>query len=526
MTLPRADGAGAARRARWSAAVPVALLYLLAGAFGLAVAWRLPWVGDTGLHLAVIEQLSRNLGNPPDPLVGAHSPSPYYTPYSLVQALLMRGTGLGARDVLRLFAVVNALLVASGVHHLIRRYCREAWAPLLAVLAIVLLDGTSVLVWSGYYGLVSLTVTLFYPSTFALGVTLHLWALLAWLLPSGGPPRTGRWQWLLYPAIGLIGADVALDHQFTAIGAALGCLALLVHRARHLTLRHLAGLAVAVAVTVAVVAAWPYFSILSLTGSPDQLDTIHRRLYSHVLELYGLGLLTGLPVLAVRFRRSRTDPFVLLAAFTAVLVGYGLVTSHYAWGRAWPMLLLAGQLALGMEFAAVLSRRGARNLGRAARPVRAYAAAALAVALLMGLWTQAGGLAFFVRLPAVVRHHVEVKGDWGTYSWITRYVPPGETVLADTFHSLRMVPAYRIFTVTPAYPEPWLPSEHRRDADTAAMLAADTPAAERDRLFARYGIRWLILYPSDARRLRAAGVRLDTVAHSPKYPRDGLYRLR
>lgn len=522
LTLSRAGGGSTAERHHgWSRIVPIVLLYAVAAGFGLAVAYRLPWVGDTGLHLAVIEQLSRNLTHPPDPLVGADAPSPYYSPYALVQALLMRATGLGGLSVLRLFAVVNALLLATGVHHVVRRLSRAPWAPLFTLLAIVLLNGTAVLIWSGYYGLTSMTVTLFYPSTFALAVTLHLWGLAAWLLPTG-TPRTGRSRWWAYPVVGLLAADVALDHQFTAIGAALGCLALLVHRARYLTLRQVAGWAVAVAVAVAAVAAWPYFSILSLAGAPNELDRIHERLYSHIFEIYGVGLLTGLPVLAVRFWRSRTDPLVLLAAFSAVLVGYGLVSGHDAWGRAWPMVLLAGQLALGVELADLLAAR----LTRALRPVRVYAVTAALVALLMGGWAQIGILTYFVALPNRLTHQMEIKGDWGRYAWFTRYVRPGETVLTDTFHALRMVPAYRVFTVMPAYPEPWLASERQRRADTAAMLARDTPAAERDRLFARYHVRWVITYPSRALRMRAAGVHLTTVAHSPTYPRDGLYLLR
>lgn len=507
---PDADRTATPRR-RFTALAPVIALYVLAAAFGLLVARRLPWSGDTGVHLAVIEQLGRNLHDPPDPMTGVAEPgSVYYSPFALLQALAFRFGGLDPWTIFRISAVLNALLVASGMHHFVRRLSRAPAAPLCALAAVVLVYGTQLLTWSGVYGLASLGLTLYYPSTFALGITLHLWGVLAYALGGG----RGWWP---YPVAAVLGADVLLDHQFTALGAGFGAIALLLAQLRRLTPRRALGLAAAAVGVAVLVVAWPYFSITSLLGGTGALDAIHRQLYRNMFDLYGLGLLVGIPVLALRFHRRRTDPLVLLAVLSAVPVGYGLLTGSYAWGRAWPMLLLAGQIAAGIELATVLSA--------GTRPTRLYAGALAATVFVVGGWTQAGVVDLAATIPGPLAARMQVKHSWGDYRWLARELPAGTRILADTYHAKRMAPAYRIYPVSSVYPEPWLADDQRRRTDEATMLDPATPPARRAALLRAYRVHWLVAYPSHAAGLRAAGLRLTPVAHSPLYPRDGLYRI-
>ncbi len=494
--------------ARLARSLPIIVTYVTVVLFGAAVAFRLPWNGDLGLHVAVVEQFSRHLSHPPDPLTGAAGQNPYYSPYSLAQALLSRTTGLGGQDVLRISAAVNILLLATGVHHVVHRLTPDRWATPLALAAIVLLQGDTVRTWSGFLGLTSLVFTASYPSTFALGLTLHLWGLLCWKLAGG----RGWWAWLL---AGALGAEITLDHAFTAISATLGVLALTVLRARQASWATLVPWTLTVGLCVLLVVTWPYFSVLHLARSTGNLDGIHHALYTLIFPSYGLALLTGLPVLALRFWRHRLDPLVLLAVFSGLLVGYGGVTGHYAWGRAIPILLLSCQLAVGIE-AAALIRRGS--------DIRVFGATAVGVAMLTGLCSQASVISYLIPAPGMLGRHIEVKQDWGRYRWITGRVAPGQVILTDSYHALRMAPAYRILTVAPAYPEPWAGDEERRKKDSADMLDPATSAARRATLLRRYRVAWLVTYPGHAARLRHGGVGLTEVAGTAQYP-ERLYRF-
>ena len=80
------------------AAVVGGLLFLVL----LPVCHRLPWVGDLGLHLAVADRAAADPLHPVDPLVHSTASSPYYSPWTIAQGLLIRGTGASNHAVLGL----------------------------------------------------------------------------------------------------------------------------------------------------------------------------------------------------------------------------------------------------------------------------------------------------------------------------------------------------------------------------------------------------------------------------------------
>lgn len=489
---PAADGVTSPPGAR---VPPVVVLYTLAVTIGVLLAWRGVWRGDTGLHLAVIEQVRHHPLAPPDPLTGTATRSPYYSPLVLVQGLASGGLGVSARTVLRVTAAVNLVLLASGVHHLVARLSRVAWAPVLAFLGVLLLHGS--LVWSGFLGLNSLVVTAAYPAVFAVAVTLHLLALA---VGAGRGPH----RWWRYLVIGVLAADVALDHQFTALGAALGVVAVLASRRRPPVVPAVAGWCLSAALATTLALSWPYFSLLDLIGGSAALDPIHHALYRHLATRYGLALAVGVPALVVRARRDHRDPLVLLAALAALVAAFGAISGHYAFGRTIPIALLAGHLAAGVELARLAARH--RRVGRAA----------VAATVVAGLVAQLTAVSWYVPVFG------ETKRDWGTYSW-TR-LAPGTPVLTDSYRGSRMLIAYRVYPAAPAYPEPWLDAAARRRTDSRAMLSPTTPPARRAALLRRYRVHWLITAPARARRLGAAGLRLTRTATDPGSP-DTLYRI-
>ncbi|MFC7511022.1 hypothetical protein ACFQV4_10150 [Streptomyces thermocarboxydus] len=173
---------------------------LAAGVTGLVllllvlVVVRLPWMGDLGIHAATVQRLRHSPLAPGNPLVDANTPSPYYSPWTLVLGGVARATGLDVFVVLRLAAAAGLALLVTGVWRYVRTLSAHPAAPMLALLSLWFLWGTEPLLWSGFTGLHSLALTAAYPSTFTLGLAFHFWTWLSGALRR--PPGGGcGWGW-------------------------------------------------------------------------------------------------------------------------------------------------------------------------------------------------------------------------------------------------------------------------------------------------------------------------------------------
>nr|WP_236071933.1 hypothetical protein [Streptomyces polyasparticus] len=483
---PAADSAAA--RAVSRAAV------LLIGALLLLVVVRLPWVGDLGIHAATVERLRTDLLSPGNPMVDATGDSPYYSPWMLLLGILAKATGLGTFTVLRIAALVSLALLLTGIPHFVRTFTRRRSAPALAVLCVLLLWGPVVFEWSGFPGLNSLALTLAYPSTFALGLSFHFWALLTKAVRSSA-------SWPASIGLGLMWAVIMLSHQFTGVVATFGALGVLLGArpwpGRAVWLRLGAGMTAGLVLLVG----WPYYSFFGLFGVGG-LEEIHRPLYTGLLPHFGFALI-GVAALVLRLRRDRRDPLVVFFALGALMVTAGWLTGHYSWGRALPAVLLPAQLA-----AALAMVTGGTRL------VRNAFAAVVAAALVAGAWTQAGVLGYVVRqdaLPPAVRE--KTRQPWAGYAWITRYVPYGDTVMVKG-RAARQIPAYGPYTVAPGYPDFFLPDQEQRLATVAEYFAPGSSRAQRLDALQRYGARWVLQWRSDG-GLQASDPALEKVAVGP-----------
>ncbi|MEU7582685.1 hypothetical protein AB0B50_34470 [Streptomyces sp. NPDC041068] len=483
----------------WAAALLTVVLLLL-------VIVRLPWAGDLGIHAATIERLRHDLVDPGNPLVDADTPSPYYSPWMVLLGGLAKGTGLGTFVVLRGAAVVGLSLLATGVWHFVRTFARtqsaRRAAPPLALLCLLLLWGPRLFNWSGFLGLNSLALTISYPSTFALGLSFHFWALLRKALRRASEDGDGGAGWPVFLGLGALWSVILLSHQFTGVVASFGALAMVAGARPWPSWAVFVRLGGALALGFAVLASWPYYSFFGLFGAGG-LEEIHRSLYRHLLPHYGFALI-GVLALVLRWRRDRRDPLVLFFLLGAAMFAAGGLTGHYSWGRVLPAALVPAQLAAALE----VFELGTRGLRRAF-------AALLGAALLLGAWTQAGTLGYVIprdALPSPVA--AKYKAPWPGYKWLTPHVGYGDVVMAKTFPA-RQIPAYGPRTVAPGYPDFFLPDQEERLAATKDYFAEGTSRAERLSVLHRYGVRWIVEYPGDG-GLRPDDPALRKVETGPK----------
>lgn len=483
---------------------------LAGGLFWLLVsvrAWHSTVAADFGQHAAAVERVRADWLHPANPLLDlpAHS-SPYFTPYTVALGLIAKATGLAGWEILKACGPLNLAVVVTGIGAFTRTLSNRRRAPVLALAAYVLLWGPVYAQWSGFLGLQSLTRGVSYPSALAVGLTFHVWALTRRFTCDGAGP----WA---HVGLGVLTGLVLLVHPFTAMGALVGMVALIIGGQRRWARAPIAGRwALTGAVAFAVAAWWPYFSVFALAGDPT-VDPVHRLLYQHLWAWYGLAL-AGLPALVRRARRDLFDPLAVMFALGCAIAAYGWFSGHYAYGRIFGLLLVPLQFSLAVELAEAPPWTWRhRLLGLLA-----------AVAACSGLVAQAGALVPRRYEPVVLQRLPQ----WPSYRWAAGAVRPGDTVLAHGYHATRALPAYGVFLVAPTWPDPSVPAalRARRAAAVRAYFAAGTGPDEQSRLARDYHVRWVLTEPGDrapadgvlAATGRATGERLYQL--SPRAPSD------
>ncbi|WP_226486896.1 hypothetical protein [Streptomyces parvulus] len=428
---------------------------------------RLPWIGDLGMHAATLQRLRHDLLHPGNPLVDADTPSPYYSPWTVPLGWLAGVTGFSVFTVLRIGAVVSLAVLVTGVWRYARTLSARPAVPPLALLALVLLWGTTEFSWSGFLGLHSLALTVSYPSVLALGLAFHLWT---WLTRARG--------WGAWLGCGVLWAVILLVHQYSGIVASLGALAVVIG-ARHAGRRVWARVAGGLALGVVVLWVWPYYDIFALFGAGDGMDEVHRSLYRDLWARYWL-VLVGVAALVVRWRRDRRDVLVLFFALGLLVFAAGWVSGHWSWGRVLPAVVIPAQLAVAVE------------VGETGRRVWA---GVLGVALVVGAWGQVGVLGFAVgreALPGVLAERY--REPWEGYGWITPWVGYGDVVMAREFPS-RLIPATGAYTVAPGYTDFFLDDEGERVGAVRRYFSVGVEGVSgsvRRGIEREYGVRWVV----------------------------------
>lgn len=504
---------------------PYRLLCILLFVAFIPIILKLPALNDLFVHAATLERLQQNFWRPRDPMVNEPGlGNPYFSPYMVFWAVFSKFTGLGTFTVLRFAATLNVLMLLLGIGGFVRTLSRNRWAPVAALACMFFLWGTAFIYWSGFISLPSLIASMAYPSTFAVGLTLLAWTALDRLLLDAN--LSTSMVIILSLGIGIGAATVMLSHQFTALGACTYAGFFLVRHFHIVRRRVWIALTLTTIIAILGIFLWPWYNLFSASGGVSSFNDVHQPLYRDLTERYVL-LLLALPALYGRLRSDHRDPLVWTVVLCGGIFAFGGITGQYFLGRIMPTAAMLSQIAVGIAIARSLQPHSHRWH-------RAYAVA-IATALTAGLLFQSGTINLIApgSYPASLDDHFHSRMTKGNYKWLAQQVPFGDTVMTANWDARVMAPAYGIFTVMPAWPDPTLgASEAQRRTNTKIFFRAGTPASKRSNLMKKYDAQWVIvthkqegIFADDPRYVRVAerpdtGPREETLTNG----RQELYR--
>ncbi|WP_405147745.1 6-pyruvoyl-tetrahydropterin synthase-related protein [Sphaerisporangium sp. NBC_01403] len=453
------------------------LLSVIVSAWSVLVAGRHAWTGDWHLHVATVRALAHHPLAPEDPLVGGQVGSPYFTPYTLLLALVSRTTGLTPEAVLSWAGVANAGLLLWGLRVFCRRLGDRTATAVLAVVFVLLLWGTRPFAWSGFPPMASLSFTQPYPSTLALALMPPCWAFMLRFREEGRPSDLVR--------LAVLAALIVLVHPFTAAETAFVAAAFLLARPRAWTRGRLIALACAGIGALALAALWPYAELSALARAGSGFSRIHSTLVANAFGKYWL-VLVGIPALWLGRRLPLGRELAVGFAAGTAVVTVAVLLGRYEFTRLIPVVALMSQLAV------------ARCLGDRLAGWRPYGAVA-ATACVAGLFGAAPGIARALPpgvpadlVPARATEHWPGGRIDHRAEFARPYVRDGDVVMARRAAATRTLVGWGVRAVAPPYPYPFVADETARRTAQRRMFAGATPPEERLALADRYGVRCLL----------------------------------
>ena len=136
---------------------------------------------------------------------------------------------------------------------------------------------------------------------------------------------------------------------------------------------------------------------------------------------------------------------------------------------------------------------------------RALATVAAAAAC-TGAAVQTGAIVQLPSSPVHLQHLVT----WPSYRWAARHLAVGDVVLTDDYRADHVLPAYGVFEVSGAWPDPSLSAavRDRRAHDVRVYFGRHTTPGEQRLIARRYHVRWVLLNPGE--RIPADGTVVAT----------------
>lgn len=470
-------------------------LSLLLLAFMLSHAVKQKWGSATDVweHIAAAREMAAHPFDPRHPMLPVDAPHQFFTPYTLLVAMIVKLTGWHVLTAFGTFGILNLGLVLFGLHRFVRALGGDNDVAFYTLLFTLFLWGVDTWFYSGFLHFNVIAHVLSYPSTFALGLTLVVLTMQARFLKSGD----------LRLQIGIMAAGVVvlLSHPITFTFFAIGCLSMV-------ALRSARRWEALVATTLALMAAgalamiWPYFSIydLLLGGSPEvegayrnAVDAANHELYNQVLRRI-LPALVVVPFVVIRLRDWRRDPLALMAAGLAAAYAYGWAFDFGSLGRSLSFLLLVGVTILAQELVKV--QKDLADLGSAASSARRWVRVTVGVFVLIGMFNLRNGFEVLpdrlvADLPYEWIHNEIGFTRFDDFQFVERNHARYPVVLSDLYTSLE-VPTFGSRSVSFARAQPFVDTSER-SADLGRFFAAESSGTERRAILDRYDVGLLIL---------------------------------
>jgi hypothetical protein len=442
------------------------------------------WYGDFWEHSAVVRELASEIVRPSHPQLLLDAPHAFYSPYTVLAALLARAFRADAIGMLASMGLVNLGLWFVGLRLFVFSMVSKHRRATAFYTLILTLFWWGPFAWTGFGGFFHFGVLAYiipYPSTFAVALAF---IAIRW---NQRRVETGRHGYVI--AIFFVAVITLITHPLSFIFFTIG----LVSQScadRGSVLRQLILTGSLLSAVFLAAGLWPYFPVWNFfLFESGKYHFSNRLMYHQVLSKVWPALL-GVPLLIASLKSDWRRPLVLMLATLSAIYGFGGISGQYAYGRLVSFIVLLLHIVIAERIAMLETTLpeslSARWFARWIVPIGVMA---------MGM------LLFFKPLEFTInralRHH---PSTYEHYQFLSKFTGQYEVVVADIITSW-MVPTFGGKVVATEHPLAFVPDYDVRRSDVERFFKRDAILAERQLIVQKYKAAYLLLNKSRGQHL-------------------------
>lgn len=292
-------------------------------------------------HAAVVKELSRNLWQPQNPIIGGHIPHAFFSPYTVLIAIISITTGLDPISSLTYFGFINLTLILFSLYRFIKSIfpSDNQTIATISLLFMLFFWGAQPASWSGFYHILTYKYILSYPSAFAFGLSL----LSLSIIQDTNHSLTINKKIVVI----ILSTVVFITHPLTALFLFVGIISSIwiLHQN---SLIH-TGIKSALIIVPSLILAWlwPYYDFVSLSsGQTYNFNEMSKELYRNAIIGYWplLLLIFSIPYL---FKNKSVRYLIVSMILLGILYVIAFLLKKYGFGRVIANIMFLGQCLMG-----------------------------------------------------------------------------------------------------------------------------------------------------------------------------------
>jgi hypothetical protein len=401
------------------------------------------WTGDFFEHSAVVNELSKNLIYPNNPIIKSDIPHAFFSPYSVLVACFSKITSLNSIDSLAYFAFFNLFLFLYSFYYFSKCVFKKNYLLIssVALILILIFWGKSPFNWSGFIHVFGLHYVLPYPSTFALSLSL---------LSLGIVSKNNNRNNLI---VILLCSIVLISHPTTAITLFIGIITLTFSFNNYSIKQCFIKSLILIVPSIILSLFWPYFNILDLfIGNSNNIDFHEQSLlmYSDIIKK-NWPILFIIPSFIYSNKDSTVMFFILTIGLLLLIYVGGYLFSFYGVSRVISSIMLFSHLLIAYTTIVIISEPKLIN-----KVYLSFLFVAIIISLSLN-FMNLGRVAYGVFKTKNISYYTD-------YTFLKSVIKPNNIILSDS-DSNWFIPSYNGKIIASDHPLYWVNDyKERRDA--------------------------------------------------------------